>query len=580
MVRKIFLSLLLVLVCTLTVLGDTLTMNDGTKLQGRVIDQGDKYWLKDANGDTHLVDKSTVSNWTRGDAASTPAAGGSTAAPAPSYSGSGSFASVKSKADACDTPIAAVGLWQNFIDGKPSAADLTAAKAELKHWQELVDGNGEKINGKWVWGEDREKLVAKVRKLMEEGTEALDSNQTLQGIAKFEEAVKLYPNNFEANFELGYYNLLKGIEAGRNNSKIEDGIKSMEMAVKLRPDCAAAWSDLAIGYNFKHKYQLSVETAYKAAKMEDSKPIVQNLMNSIAYAPPGMQNNSAVKPIIEEALILAQKYGMSTRGAEKWEWVRPDAEDGEGGGKVGRRGKAPGHGGDDEEKGGPPGIIGNGSGFFISSNGYILTNRHVAKEGDYLMVRLSDNTLKLADRVVIDDEQDMAVIKIKTPAPVDYVKLAKYDHPAVGAEVSVFGFPIQGVFGMRSSVKMTRGIVTAIDSDAKLCDVTVDAAVNPGNSGGCMIDKRGNLLALTAMKTFSSEDEHISSYGLGYSDLRVRKFFKKQADKLKDAHLEDAKDDGPVLDSEALAAKMSPITVCIFICRGTPPNGDGAVKAK
>jgi hypothetical protein len=204
----------------------------------------------------------------------------------------------------------------------------------------------------------------------------------------------------------------------------------------------------------------------------------------------------------------------------------------------------------------------------------------VAAEGDYLMVRLSDNTLKLAERIVIDDEQDMAVIKIKTTSPVDYVKLAKYDRPNVGAEVSVFGFPIQSIFGMRSSVKMTRGIVTALDASAKLCDVTVDAAVNPGNSGGCMVDKRGNLLALTAMKTFSSEEEHVSSYGLGYSDLRVRKFFKKQADKLKDANIEDAKDDGPVLGSEDLAAKMTPITVCIFVCRGTPPvaGSDGGVK--
>lgn len=576
MIRRIFLALLFVSICAFTVLGDTLHMKDGTTMEGRVIDQGDKYWLKDANGETHMVDKSIVSSWTRGDAApATPSAGGTATPAAPSYSGSSSFATAKSKADLVDSPIAAVGLWQNFIDGKPSAADLTAAKAELKHWQELMDGNGEKVNGKWVWGDDREKLLQKVRKLMAEGTEALESNQTIVGIEKLEEAVKLYPNNFEANFELGYYNLLKGVEAGRNNSKIDAGIKSMELAVKLRPNSAAALSDLAIAYNFKQRYQLSVETAYKAVKIEDSKGTVQNLINTISYAPPGMQNNSKVKPIMQEAIILAGKYGISPSSSADWVWVRPEEEQPQ------ARGAHKGGGGEDEDKSGPPGIIGNGSGFFISSNGYILTNRHVAKEGDYLMVRLSDNTLKLADRIVIDDEQDMAVIKIKTTTPMGFVRLAKYDHPAVGADVAVFGFPIQSIFGMKSNVKMTRGIVTAVDTDAELCDVTVDAAVNPGNSGGAMVDKRGNLLALTAMKTFSSEDEHISSYGLGYSDFRVRKFFKKQAVKLADAHLVDGTDDAPALSNEDLAARMTPITVCIFVCRGTPPSAgtDGGVSA-
>ena len=72
------------------------------------------------------------------------------------------------------------------------------------------------------------------------------------------------------------------MEGGRNNAKIEESIKSLEIAVNLQPDCAAALSDLAIGYSLQKKYQLSVQTAYKAAKIEDSKGIVQNLVDSIA----------------------------------------------------------------------------------------------------------------------------------------------------------------------------------------------------------------------------------------------------------------------------------------------------------
>jgi hypothetical protein len=534
MIQRIFMAVLLICVCTFAVLADTVKLKDGTSIQGKVIDQGDKYWVKDNNGETHLIDKDSVLSWTRGSGgadAAGPAAGTAT------YSGSAGYAAVKTKADMVDTPIAAVGIWQAYIDGKPSAADLTAAKAELKRWQEMVDGDGEKINGKWVWGEDREKLLEKVRSLMQDGTQALESHQTILGIQKFEEAVKLYPNNFEANFFLGYYNLLKGVEAGRNNSKIEAGIKSMEMAVKL----------------------------------EDSKGTVQNLINTIAYAPPGMQNNSTIKPIMEEAVILAGKYGISPSGHADWDWVRPEEES-----PKSHKLKS-----DDEPKKEMAGIFACGTGFFISSNGYILTNRHVAKDGDYLMIRLPDNTYRIGERVVIDDEQDMAILKIKLNSDVPFVRLAAYDHPPVGADVAVFGFPVQFRFGLKASVKMTRGIVTAFDGDNKLCDVTVDAQVNPGNSGGPMIDRRGNLLALTAMKTGAQTGEvNISSYGLGYSNQRIRKFLKKQHAKIADANLADGKDDAPVLTNEELAQKLTPATVLILACNGTPPSldSDGQLK--
>ncbi len=571
---RALIPLMLIAVCTLTVLGDTLTLKDGTSLTGRVIDQGDKYWLKDADGKSHFVDKNAVKAWVKGSAAtpesSTPGPAGSSlsgsaASPKSPVQSVGTYATVKLKADHAEAPAVAVNLWQAFIDNKPLATELTAAQTELKRWQEMVEGNAEKVNGKWIWGDERDKLLKHVVELITQGHEALASNQTLTGIAKFEEAVKLYPNNFEANFELGYFNLVKGVDGGRNNAKIDAGIKSLETAVRLQPGSAATLSDLAIGYSFRQKYELSVMTAYKAAKIEDSKEIVGNLVNSIAWAPPGIQKNSRVKPVIEEALLLAAKYSISPQ-ATNWQWCRPTEKE-----KLAR-------GSDDgDQKGGPPGLMGNGTGFFISDDGYILTNRHVAKEGDYLMVRLADTSIRLAERVVIDDTIDMAVIKIKTPKPVPFVRLATYDHPKIGADVAVFGYPLFTLFGMRSSVKMTRGIVTAWDKENELCDVTVDAAINPGNSGGPMVDRHGNLLALTAMKT-KAFDESVSSYGLGYSTERVRDFFVKQKAKLEAAHLVNGDDNSPVLTNEDLAVRLTPATVCILVYRGTPPTTDAGEK--
>jgi S1-C subfamily serine protease len=541
-------------------LGDTLKLKNGTTYDGTVVDGGDSYTIKDADGNTHTVDKSDVESYIK---SSSGAGTGTSTVSLPS----GGLSAVKSKADRCDAPIQAVAIWQTFIDTKPDADDLKTAKAELAIWQKRVDDGSERIKNKWVGGEERQKLLEQVRTLMHEGDEAIEGHQTLLGIKKYEEAVKLYPNNFRGQFEIGYINIVEGA-SGHSNSKIDAGISAMEIAVKIQPDSAAAWSNLAIGYNFKKKYSDSVEAAYKAAKLEDTKEIVQNLVNAISYAPPGMRRSSKLKPIIDETVILAGRYNISGEGHSEWTWIRPTE----------KLAKAQKDDGDGETGKGPAGIMGDGTGEFISDDGYILTNRHVAKEGDYLMVRTSDGKMRLATRVVIDDEQDMAVIKINVgDQKVPFVKLADYDHPPVGADVGVFGFPLLGMVGsIHSSVKMTRGIVTAWDEDQPMCDVTVDAQINPGNSGGPMVDHFGNLLAITTAKTRAIEDTGeatISSYGLGQSTGRLRKFFTKNKDKLKDLHLVP----GPksiVLSSEDLATKMTPVTVCILICRGTPPAAE------
>ncbi|MGH7178387.1 MAG: trypsin-like peptidase domain-containing protein, partial [Tepidisphaeraceae bacterium] len=176
------------------------------------------------------------------------------------------------------------------------------------------------------------------------------------------------------------------------------------------------------------------------------------------------------------------------------------------------------------------------------------------------------------------DEQDIAIIKIKVDKPVPYIKLAAYDQPKVGADVSVMGFPLLSVFGLNSTVKMTRGIVTAYDHDRAKCDVTVDAQVNPGNSGGPMVDRFGHLLALTAMKTLAL-DSSISSYGLGISTGRVRQFIEKQqATHFPDLKLERGAAEGPGLSSEELADKITPATVCILMVHGEDPTASEADK--
>ena len=59
-----------------------------------------------------------------------------------------------------ETPLAAVTLWQAFIDSKPNKQELDAARAEMAKWKKLAEGGAEKIKGKWVGGDERKQILA------------------------------------------------------------------------------------------------------------------------------------------------------------------------------------------------------------------------------------------------------------------------------------------------------------------------------------------------------------------------------------------------------------------------------------
>ena len=120
-----------------TIRGDQLVLNDGTVLEGTVLSQGEKYWVKKADGTSQIVPKGDVKKLVTGAAAAgtstTP--GGATAAP--SSLGMADFAATKSKAERVEVAMAAVTIWQKFLDSKPPAADVTAGKSELDKWQKM-----------------------------------------------------------------------------------------------------------------------------------------------------------------------------------------------------------------------------------------------------------------------------------------------------------------------------------------------------------------------------------------------------------------------------------------------------------
>lgn len=148
--------------------------------------------------------------------------------------------------------------------------------------------------------------------------------------------------------------------------------------------------------------------------------------------------------------------------------------------------------------------MGNGSGVLISSDGYIVTNNHVVGFADVLKVTLENGKSYEATKIGTDPSSDLAVIKIEANN-LDYLTLGNSDHVKVGQWVLAIGNP----FNYLAST-VTAGIVSALGRDLDLIDgqktieefIQTDAAVNPGNSGGALVDVDGNLVGInTAIAT-------------------------------------------------------------------------------
>jgi serine protease Do len=147
---------------------------------------------------------------------------------------------------------------------------------------------------------------------------------------------------------------------------------------------------------------------------------------------------------------------------------------------------------------------GLGSGVIVTSDGYILTNNHVAGDADQLEVELSDGRVYDAKLVGADSATDIAVIKIDADEPLSAASLGDSDKLRVGDWVMAVGSP----FHLTQSV--TAGIVSAMGRSyiGRLTEyedfIQTDAAINPGNSGGPLVNLRGEVVGInTAIATRS-----------------------------------------------------------------------------
>lgn len=136
---------------------------------------------------------------------------------------------------------------------------------------------------------------------------------------------------------------------------------------------------------------------------------------------------------------------------------------------------------------------GVGSGFILTSDGFVMTNAHVVEGADEVIVTLTDNREYKAKIIGADKRTDVAVVKIEA-AGLQAVKIGDSSRLKVGEWVMAIGSP----FGLENTV--TAGIVSAKQRDTGdyLPFIQTDVAINPGNSGGPLINMRGEVVGINS----------------------------------------------------------------------------------
>ncbi len=146
--------------------------------------------------------------------------------------------------------------------------------------------------------------------------------------------------------------------------------------------------------------------------------------------------------------------------------------------------------------------MGSGSGVIISSDGYIITNHHVIETAKDIQITTNNNQSYDAKIIGSDEQNDIALLKIETSDELPYAVFGDSDSTQIGEWVLAVGNP----FNLTSTV--TAGIISAksrnLDPTGRTTQsyIQTDAAVNPGNSGGALINDKGELIGInTAIQT-------------------------------------------------------------------------------
>ena len=152
--------------------------------------------------------------------------------------------------------------------------------------------------------------------------------------------------------------------------------------------------------------------------------------------------------------------------------------------------------------------VSSGTGCIISPDGVILTSLHVVNKAKNIEITTSTGkTYKGKVIALLRDKNDLALVKIEPKEPLQTVKFGNSENIRVGEEVLAIGNP----FGFRGT--LTIGIISRIDYQRK--KIQTDAAINPGCSGGPLINLNGEVIGIN--QSIYNPDNNRSNIGIGFA---------------------------------------------------------------
>jgi S1-C subfamily serine protease len=299
-----------------------------------------------------------------------------------------------------------------------------------------------------------------------------------EAIASYKEAIRIEPDHANEHNNLGY--------AYQSLGQHQEAIVSYKEAIRLKPGHARAHLNLGLAYDELGQYEDAIASYKEALRINPDLTIARNNLNEL-------EQKLADERLARQRLDLEEerKKREALRLAEEERQRQQQAQ----------------------TKEEPLRQSRTGSGFFISKMGHVITNAHVVKNCNRVTIGDNANKQVPAELINADRSNDLALLKLSTlemvssesqsliqklgvvAVPLATNGLLRNEDVRLGEKVLVAGYPFGDVFS--NTLKVTSGIVSATrgagDDSGQF---QLDAAIQPGNSGGPIYDSSGNVVGV------------------------------------------------------------------------------------